>query len=165
MSSIVKPENLRGIIYLVDASTLTTSSTEEQSGLTEAAQYLHDLLLVLQKRQTSSKSSKGPSDTPVLIAANKLDLFTALPKTHVKTALEAELTKLRATKSRGLIDSGVGIDEQLDEEETLGGNGEGRFTFGLMEEYNISVEVAGGHVLGGDGPETEEIWDWIGEHL
>lgn len=165
MSSIVAPENLRGIIYVVDASALTTSSIEEQAGLTEAAQYLHDLLLVLQKRQTSSKSSKGPSDTPVLIAANKLDLFTALPKTHVKTALEAELTKLRTTKSRGLVDSGVGIDEQIEEEEQLGGNGEGRFTFSLLEEYNISVEVAGCNALGDSGADTREVWDWIGEHL
>ncbi|KAB8349717.1 hypothetical protein FH972_023732 [Carpinus fangiana] len=165
VNQIVKPENLRGIIYLVDASTLSTSSGDEHTGLTEAAQYLYDLLLILQKKHTTSKTSKGPSETPVLIAANKLDLFTALPKSHVRTALETELTKLRSTKSKGLIDSGVGMDDQTNEEESLGGDGEGRFTFALMEEYNIPVSVAGGNVLGGQGEDTKEFWDWIGEHL
>lgn len=165
VSGIAKPHHLRGIIFVVDASALSAGSGEENGGLTETAQYLHDLLIILQKRHTAAKSSKGPSSTPVLILANKLDLFTALPAKLVKTALEQELTKLRTTKSKGLLDSGVGMDEQADDEDILGGGGEGKFEFSLMEEYNVPVHVAGASVAGEGGANISEIWAWIAECL
>lgn len=103
---------------------------------------------------------------PILIAANKLDLFTALPTKLVKNCLESELTKLRNTKAKGLLDSGIGLDDDLEDREVLGGSGEGKFDFSLLEEYNIAVEVSGGNVLSSDGSsDVKEWWDWIGRHL
>lgn len=167
LSNIVDPQNLKGIIFMVDATTLSTDAGEEaQGGLTEAAEYLYDMLLALQKRYTSSKSSKGASETPILIAPNKLDLFTALPTRLVKSALELEMTKLRNTRSTGLLDSGIGMDDDAAEErDMLGGGGEGKFEFGLMEEYNIPIEVIGGNVLGADGADVEKWWEWLANHL
>ncbi|KAI9719328.1 MAG: hypothetical protein M1828_006229 [Chrysothrix sp. TS-e1954] len=161
---MIKPQNLKGLIFIVDAAALSTSS--ESDGLTEAAQFLHDILLALQKRHTSAKSSRGPPEMPVLIVANKLDLFTALPAKLVKKNLETEISKLRNTKSRGLVDSGIGMDDHtLDDQEMLGGNGEGKFDFGLMEEYNVQIEVLGGSVFGTNGPDTRDWWQWISRYL
>ena len=146
---------------MVDAASL---SAEE--GLTEAAEYLHQILLTLQKRYTESKTSKGPKAVPVLVAANKLDLFTALPPSLVKSKLEAEITKVRDTKAKGLLSADVDADTGADEEtEWLGDGGEGSFEFRQMEHVNVPVEIVGGSVKGDDGPEIAKWWDWIGQQL
>lgn len=167
MTNIVSPNNVKGIVFVVDAATLSSSAVDtEDDNLTETAQYLHDILLVLQKRHTSSKTSKGPAEMPILVAANKLDLFTALPAKLVKRALEDEITKLRNTRSKGLLDSGIGMGEDADDDrDVLGGGGEGRFEFELMEEYNIRIQVIGGNVLGSENAEVASWWDWVGRHL
>ena len=164
-----KPQNLKGIIFMVDAADLSSggSGAGETEGLRQAAEYLHDLLLVLQKRATGTKSSKGPRQLPVLVAANKLDLFTALPAPLVKTALEAEITDVRNSRNKGLLDSGVGMNE-LDigeEKEWLGDGGEEKFEFAQMEEVGVSMTVAGGNVLGADGSDVKQWWNWIGSNL
>jgi len=153
---------------VVDAADISTSSSGAgNEALRQAAEYLHDLLLLLQKRSTSSKSTRGPKELPVLVAANKLDLFTALPAPLVKTALESEITNVRSSRGKGLLDSGIGMND-LDigeEKEWLGDGGEGRFEFSQMEEVNVSVSVAGGNVLGSDGPDVKQWWDWIAGYL
>lgn len=165
LENVLKPQNMKGIIFLVDASALS-SDTEDTTALTETAQYLHDILLMLQSRHTSAKTSKVAAETSVMIAANKLDLFTALPAKLVKSSLEAEITKLRNTKSKGLLDSGIGMDDNgMEDQEILGGAGEGKFEFKLMDEYNVHVEVVGGNVLGSSGDDTAKWWDWIGRQL
>lgn len=158
---------------MLDATTLSSESSDDSSakGLTEAAEYLHDILLTLQKRHTTSKTSKGPSSIPVLIASNKLDLFTAIPTNLVKSKLENEISNLRSSRSKGLLDSGVGMDgdEGMEDREVLGGGGEGGFTFGLLEEYGVEVSVVGGNVLaaGGEGlgSDVGGWWGWIAERL
>ena len=166
--NIMKPQNLRGIIFVVDAADLSSSEIGTgNSSLRQAAEYLHDLLLLLQKRATSSKSSKGPRELPVLIAANKLDLFTALPAQLVATSLESEITNVRNSRNKGLLDSGIGMSD-LDigeEREWLGDGGEGRFKFSQMEEVNVSVSVAGGNVQGSEGSDVKKWWAWIGSNL
>lgn len=153
---------------MVDAADISTSSSGAgNEALRQAAEYLHDLLLLLQKRSTSSKSTRGPKELPVLVAANKLDLFTALPAPLVKTALESEITNVRSSRGKGLLDSGIGMND-LDigeEKEWLGDGGEGKFEFSQMEEVNVSVSVAGGNVLGSDGPDVKQWWDWIAGYL
>lgn len=153
---------------MVDAADISTSSaTAGNEPLRQAAEYLHDLLLLLQKRSTSSKSTRVPKELPVLVAANKLDLFTALPAPLVKLALESEITKVRSSRGKGLLDSGIGMNDLDigDEKEWLGDGGEGKFEFSQMEEVNVSVIVAGGNVLGTDGPDVKHWWDWIGSNL
>ena len=161
-STLSAPGAFKGLIFVVDSAALSSPS-----GLTEAATYLHDVLLLLQKRHTGAKTSKGPVGLPVLIAANKLDLFTALPPQLVKKYLEEEITKIRSTRAKGLLDSGIGIEDHGEEREWLGEGGEGSFRFDQMQEAEIEVRIAGGNVLGegADRARVEEWWTWIGENM
>jgi hypothetical protein len=161
--NLTSTSNLRGVIYVVDATTLGAG----EEGLREAADYLHDLLIVMQKFMGEGKSSKAPKELPILIAANKMDLFTALPAALVKSSLEREITKVRVSRSKGLLDSGVGLGDEQDEEKDdwLGEMGSEDFKFSQMEEFDISVEVAGGNVLGADGASTESWWRWVADRL
>ncbi|KAL8949189.1 MAG: hypothetical protein Q9222_004684 [Ikaeria aurantiellina] len=164
IDSISKPQNIHGIIFLVDAVDLSSSGGSggaSEGGLKQTSEYLHSILLQLQKQVTSSKPRKP---IPVLIAANKLDLFTALPAPLVKSTLESEITKVRALASKGLSDStnkNLDIDE---EREWLGEvNGDdGKFEFSQLREFDIQVEVRGGNVIGAEGADVREWWDWIG---
>jgi len=174
LDSLVRPQNVKGIIFLVDAADLASSSatgTAADTGLREAAEYLHDILLLLQKRATTGaggKAARTPAEMPVLVAANKLDLFTALPATLVKGVLEAEITKVRSSRAKGLLDSGIGMGEMGDvdeERDWLGDGGEGKFEFSQMEEVNVSVTVAGGSVTGSEGADVAKWWEWIGSQL
>jgi signal recognition particle receptor subunit beta len=161
LSNITNPQNLKGLIFVVDAAAL--SSGDE--GLRQTADYLHDTLLLLQKRMSNAKSAKKLKEIPVMIAANKMDLFTALPAPLVKSTLEAEITKVRASRSKGLLDSGIGMGDGDDEKDDwLGEMGSTDFKFSQMEEFDVLIEVAGGNVTGGD-PTVEKWWKWIGDRL
>ncbi|KAK8210220.1 hypothetical protein M8818_003708 [Zalaria obscura] len=153
---------LSGLIFVVDSAALSSAN-----GLTEAATYLHDLLLALQKRHTSAKTSKGPKTLNVLVAANKQDLFTALPAQLVRKNLEREITKVRDTRAKGLLDSGVGGDEDEEEREWLGEGGEGAFEFRQMEECGVEVQVVGGNVRaeGDEAPHVQNWWAWVAENM
>ena len=154
---------------MVDAADIssTSSGSSSNEALRQTAEYLHDLLLLLQKR-ANTKTSRAPAELPVLVAANKLDLFTALPAPLVKTALEAEITNIRNSRNKGLLDSGIGmdsIDGAGEEREWLGEGGDGKFEFAQMEESNVRVSVVGGNVVGAEGADVQAWWGWIGENL
>ena len=157
------PRNLKGIIFVVDSATLSS----QDGGLREAADYLHDILLQLQKRLTTSRTSKAPQRLPVLIAAHKTDLFTALPPILVKKSLEAEITHVRDSRAGGLLDSGVGASDigSGGEKEWLGERGEGGFDFKQMEDSNVEVKVEGGFTMGGDRVDVDRYWNWIGSNI
>jgi signal recognition particle receptor subunit beta len=163
--NIIKPHNIKGIIFMVDAADLSGGQGDE--GLRQTAEYLHDLLLLLQTRSTKAKSSRAPQELPVLIAANKLDLFTALPAVLVKTSLESEITKIRTSRDKGLFDSGVDMNEMDagEEKDWLGGGSDGKFEFSQLEEFNVPVTILGGNVVGPNRPDVEKWWDWIGSNL
>ncbi|KAI0971045.1 signal recognition particle receptor beta subunit-domain-containing protein [Xylaria arbuscula] len=148
---------LRGILYVLDAATLDDS-------LTDAATYLYQVLLALQKRAGSGRTSRSPNSVHILVAANKLDLFTALPASLVRSNLEAELGRIRQSRSKGLLDSGVGTDEIGSEEQDswLGEYGSEKFTFAQMREFDIEVDVVGGSVLEGN---VDKWWDWISSRI
>ncbi len=153
---------IRGIIFVVDSSVLDASDV---SVLRDTASYLHDVLLTLQRRVTGKGTSKAKTDISVLIAANKQDLFTALPAGAVKDRLQTEIERVRSSRSKGL--SSVGQEVSEDEEEVLGGGGEEKFNFKLMEaEYRINVEVVGGAVKGEEAGKGVRNWEeWIGSLL
>lgn len=161
-----KAKAVKGIIFVVDAAALA-----EEAALNEAAEYLHDVLLSLQKRYTEATSSKGPSEIPVLIAANKMDLFTALPPSLVKLQLEKAIGEVRNSRARALKDAGPtllhgGDDGHVEEEkEWLGEGGEGAFAFAMMAECGVSVEVRGGNVMGKEEAGVGAWWAWIAEQL
>jgi signal recognition particle receptor subunit beta len=148
---------LRGVMYVLDAATLDDS-------LADAATYLYDVLLALQKRAGSGRTSRSPNAVHVLIAANKLDLFTALPASLVRSNLEAELGRIRQSRSKGLLDSGVGTDDIGSEEQDnwLGEYGSEKFAFGQLREFDIEVDVIGGSVLEGS---IDKWWDWISSRI
>lgn len=167
----------KGIIFVVDSASLSSSTTDGEPNklLAETAEYLHDTLLILQKQYAEAKSSKIKQETPLLIAANKLDLFTSLPANVVKATLENEITRIRETRANGLlsvgtIGKGEGLgsteEEEPDEEkDVLGGTSEGKFDFTTMREWNLEVVVVGGNVLGEEGPGVDGWWNWIAEQI
>ncbi|KAI4868783.1 P-loop containing nucleoside triphosphate hydrolase protein [Hypoxylon rubiginosum] len=153
----IASSTLKGIVYVLDAATL-------DEYLADAATYLYDVLLTLQKRTGAGKTSKTPNAIHVLVAVNKLDLFTALPATLVKSNLEAELGRIRQSRSKGLLDSGVGVDEIGSEEQDgwLGEYGSEKFSFRQMLEFDIELDVVGGSVLEGN---VDKWWDWISARI
>ncbi|KAF5021268.1 hypothetical protein F66182_6666 [Fusarium sp. NRRL 66182] len=159
VGKLTRTEKLKAVVFLVDAAALG-----EPDILAPTAAYLYDVLLYLQKRATVSTKSK--SAIPILVAANKMDLFTALPSTLVKTNLEAELTRIRASRSKGLLDSGVGSDDigSEDQDSWLGEYGSSKFTFSQLQEFDIDVDVLPGNVTG-DGPGAEKWWWWIAQRI
>ena len=152
---------------MIDAADISTGSLDaaENEKVRQTAEYLHDLLLLLQRRVSNRKTTQGQRAIPFLIAANKQDLFTAIPAHLVKLALEKEITKIRSSRSKGLLDSGIGMNDMGEERETLGDLSENSFEFSQMEEYHVTVKVAGGNIVGSDVPDTRQWWDWIGEQL
>lgn len=170
MSSTKDPQSkVRGVVFVVDTAALSHDET-----LRDTASYLHDVLLVLQKRALSKgKSSlKAAGEIPLLIAANKQDLFTALPPGSVREKLESEIDRIRKSKSKGLMDASVDSGTGEGEDEMLGNdNVQDKFTFKLLEEeVGISVDVAGGAVKGDDDDEKlgsgVRRWEeWIGQCL
>ncbi|KAJ9161523.1 Srp receptor beta subunit [Coniochaeta hoffmannii] len=153
---------LKAVVFVLDAADPDTLSTD-------GAEYLYDVLLALQKRTGSGKTSRAPHAVPVLVAANKLDLFTALPAALVRSRLEAELARIRRTRSKGLLGASVGADE-LDAapeegDDWLGEYGSDKFSFGQMREFDVDVDVIGGNVLGEGGPGVDKWWSWIADKI
>jgi len=159
LSQIQNP-TLRGIIFVVDSSVLDAS---ESTASRDTAVYLHDALLALQRRKAAAKTR---TEIPVLIAANKQDLFTALPVGAVRERLQAEIERVRTSKRKGLSTVGQDTDAET-EADVLGGGGEERFSFKLMaEEYEINIDVVGGAVKGEEAGKGVRRWEeWIGASL
>jgi signal recognition particle receptor subunit beta len=145
---------------VVDAASLGSGDT---GPLKDAAAYLHDVLLHLQRKKAGKGSSKAKAEISVLIAANKQDLFTALPPGAVRERLETEIERVRQSKSKRLVDVGDNREDD-DEDGMLGGGGEDKFRFKMLEdEYGIKVELAGGAVRGEEAGKGVERWEhWIG---
>ncbi|PHH66164.1 hypothetical protein CDD81_227 [Ophiocordyceps australis] len=158
LGKLARAEKLCAVVFMVDAAALS-----ERDALASTASYLYDVLLHLQKR-ASAKS--GKSAIPLLVAANKMDLFTALPATVVKAQLEAELTRIRASKSKGLLDSGVGNEDIGSEEhdDWLGEYGSKNFAFDQMREFNLDIDLVGGSVLA-EGADVDKWWWWIAQRV
>lgn len=150
---------LKAVVFVVDAAALS-----EPAALAEAAAYLYEVLLALQRRMGATKTSKAPYAIPVLVAANKTDLFTALPAKLVKNNLEKELGRIRRTRSKGLLDSGVGQEELAaggeEADDWLGEYGSGDFKFDQMREFDTEVYVISGNIIG-DGPGVDAWWKWM----
>ena len=161
---------LAGVIFVIDAASadISSSSTSASidgshrdgakkkgnSSFNDAASYLHDSLLILQKKE----------NIPVLIAANKSDLFTAVPVSAAKAALEREITAVRRTRTSGLLDSAVGADDAVNED-WLGDENDGDFTFEQLRNVDVPVEVLAGNVVGSDGPGINDWWNWIAAQM
>lgn len=164
-----KAHKLQGVVYMVDSAALgEEAGSDSDAGLAGAAAFLYDVLLILQKRMGASNSSKAPETIPVLIAANKADLFTALPAPLIKAQLEAELGRIRTTRSKGLLDSGVGVDDvdvgaAAEDDDWLGEYGSKAFSFAQLREFDIDIDVIAGSVVGTPG--VDKWWTWIAQKI
>lgn len=121
---------------------------------------------------TGKSSSKAGATIPILVAANKQDLFTALPPGSIRQKLELEIDRIRKTRQKGLMDASASSELNEDEDEILGGDdGRDTFTFQALEDdIGIKVEVIGGFTKaeGGDADGATGIrkWEeWIGRRL
>jgi signal recognition particle receptor subunit beta len=162
-----------GIIFVVDAANLSNEDAAAAGGLREAAGYLHDVLLALQKQVARGARRRG---VQVMVAANKMDLFTALPAGMARASLEAEISRQRSTRARGIAGvgsagKGEGLDagadpvgEEVEESDVLAGEAEGKFEFARMAEWGVEVVVLGGSAAGEEAS-VEKWWGWIAEHV
>ncbi|KAF7845918.1 hypothetical protein BT93_L0044 [Corymbia citriodora subsp. variegata] len=150
-----------GIVFMIDSTSLDPIDSQASQ---DTLMYLHDTLLKCQLSRKST-SKRDSNDLPVLIAANKQDLFTALPEKQVRKVLELELERVRQSRRKG-ISSVDKKEEEDDDEAVLGGGGE-MFSFKeLEEEYGVSVDVLGGSVRSDDGGRGTGKWEaWIGSCL
>lgn len=154
---------LRGVIFMVDTAALV-----DETNLRDTATYLHDALLVLQKWTLGKgkSSTKRVAEVPVLVAANKQDLFTSLPPGSVREKLEAEIDRIRKSKTKSLMDASMDAGLDADEDVLGDDDAQGTFSFKLLEEVGVRVDVVGGAVK---GDQQEELgsgvrrWEeWIG---
>ncbi|KKY23023.1 putative srp receptor beta subunit [Phaeomoniella chlamydospora] len=162
--------SLYGVIFVIDSSALDTSPTY----LTDAATYLHSILItLLQRRRTKSKLSKLSRERhiPILLAANKQDLFTSLPAGTVKERLEKEIQRIRESRRRGVVGVDVDADGNFganddDEFEEMLETGERGFSFRALadeEGADLKVEALGGCVVGEEMGKGVRRWEeWIG---
>ncbi|KAK9492909.1 signal recognition particle receptor beta subunit-domain-containing protein [Lipomyces doorenjongii] len=142
---------IHGVLYVVDASAM---SRPEQ--LREAAEYLYDILRITER-------VRGGTD--VLVAANKSELFTAVPAKRLRTLLETELDKIRESRAKSVGKVGAGSDKHdsddgdEDDGAVVGGSGwlgrrgeKGSFR---LEDLETDVMVIDGSVDNG------KIHPWI----
>ena len=110
------------------------------------------------------RSSKTSRKLPVLIAMNKMDLFTALPLQKAQLVLEAELARIHSTSSQTLWDSAkpefdhsIGEDDWLSKDRAF-------LRFSQMDKISLEVSVVGGVASGAEGSNID-IWkSWIVTH-
>lgn len=91
---------IHGVLFVVDASAMS-----KPEKLREAAEYLYDILRITER-------VRGGTD--ILIAANKSELFTAVPAKRLRSLLETEFQKIRESRARTV--GKVGSDEKDDDD-------------------------------------------------
>lgn len=97
-----------------------------------------------------------------------MDLFTALPAGMVQKALELEISEVRNSRERGLLDSSAKVGNELGpepEQEWLGDGGESVFAFEQMLDVGVDVTVLGGVLQGGETADVQAWWRWIADQL
>ncbi|KAI9315187.1 signal recognition particle receptor beta subunit-domain-containing protein [Dichotomocladium elegans] len=96
----------RSIVFLVDSTTIARQ-------VREVGEYLYN---VLAERKVQQQS------IPVLIVCNKADMITALPKEKIIQRLEAEMNRLRSTRTAAVEKQATDGNEE--QEAFLGYEGE-----------------------------------------
>ncbi|KAK9473816.1 signal recognition particle receptor beta subunit-domain-containing protein [Dipodascopsis tothii] len=135
-------ESLLGVVFVVDASAMARPEAAHA-----AAQYLYDILALTERRRGGAS---------VLVAANKAELFTAVPAKRLRSLLEDEITKIARTKARavsGVERSALGAAADDDDAPALWAGAPGApFRFEVLES---EVTALSGSV------ETGKIEPWV----
>ncbi|KAI5794006.1 signal recognition particle receptor beta subunit-domain-containing protein [Pyronema domesticum] len=146
-------KDTRGVVFVVDSGV--------QEEWTDAAEYLHDVLLKIQKLQDTQGNKR--EEFNVLVACNKSDLFTAKPaqgKEGIKQTLEREIAVVSATRRRGIVGAG---EEESDEDQCLATDEDGKFKFESLQEFGIQVVFKSGSTIGNGW--RQSMGEWLGESL
>ncbi|KAG0075769.1 hypothetical protein BGZ93_005638 [Podila epicladia] len=124
----------RSIVFVVDSATVARQTRV-------LAEYLYDIL---------SNKFAQEEKIPVLIACNKSDLLTAFKKERIQTMLEAEINKLRQTRTAALDTQ----DMEGNENVFLGFEGQD-FSFQDLENEVEFIECSA------ENKDIEGVKDWI----
>ena len=133
-----------GVMFMLDSAVLSSQTVS-----TDTVEYLYEVLLVLQRKYSSSAGSSIASInlTPVLIACNKSDLFTALPSSKISILLQAELGRIKESRKNGLLNAGVDEDGgELEGDDILGDNVADQIKWEGLREFGLDVSVQAGSV-------------------
>ncbi|KAK6348289.1 hypothetical protein TWF718_006095 [Orbilia javanica] len=146
LDTIIQPtESCIGVVYVLDSAVLST-----QARITDTAEYLYELLLAIQKRYAVlSESTTSTEPIPLLIACNKNDLFTALPSTKISNLLQTELSRMKETKRKGLLNAGAGENDDEDMDHVLGDETSDQITWDGLKEFGVEISVQSGSVKSG----------------
>ncbi|KAK9481118.1 signal recognition particle receptor beta subunit-domain-containing protein [Lipomyces japonicus] len=101
----------KGVVFVIDAGAVSRPEK-----LREAAEYLYDVLQITEK-------TRGGID--ILVAANKSELFTAVPAKRLRSLFETELDKIRKSRAKsvgkvGGEKQGQNENEEVDDAEWPG---------------------------------------------
>ncbi|KAF9327994.1 hypothetical protein BG006_008767 [Podila minutissima] len=124
----------RSIVFVVDSATVARQTRV-------LAEYLYEIL---------SNKFAQEEKIPVLIACNKSDLLTAFKKERIQTMLEAEINKLRQTRTAALDTQ----DSEGNENVFLGFEGQD-FSFQDLENEVEFIECSA------ENKDIEGVKDWI----
>ncbi|KAG0191885.1 hypothetical protein DFQ28_010671 [Apophysomyces sp. BC1034] len=125
----------RAIVFVVDSSTVNRS-------IRSVAEYLYNIL---------SNPQTQKQRIPVLIACNKADKVMALPKQRIQQLLEAEMNRLRATRT-------AAVDQQaseMHEQEAFLGYEDEDLQFAHLEN-DVSFETCSV-----EKEEMDEVTEWL----
>lgn len=136
---LISESNLKAVVFVIDAA----------DGLEAIKESAKSLVPILEITESSL--------VPVLIAANKFDLFSAISVTKITSLLEQEISELRDTRQQ-TVSSSEDDNWNGNEKEFLGVDGK-KFEFSDLES---EVEVLDGSVKTG----RTQKWDsWLGQFL
>lgn len=161
--------NLKGIIYMIDSSSVNIN---DDTNLESIVKFLYNLFSI---------TERTPNGVDFLIAINKTDLFDSIPVHKIKTKLELEINKLIRHEIEN-VEKTSGIDDNVNENGNNNGNsvngdnndginsdslrafwmsvvGSGNFTFDKLEG---NVDFIGGSVLKN---KTNQWENWIDEKV
>uniref|UniRef100_A0A060TAI6 Signal recognition particle receptor subunit beta n=1 Tax=Blastobotrys adeninivorans TaxID=409370 RepID=A0A060TAI6_BLAAD len=129
---------IRGIVFVID-------SAAGAQAISQAASFLYWLL---------QKVEKKAGGIAILVAANKGDVFNALPVTKLRDTLEKEIDALRSARSKGVGD----VDLNEDDEDGSWIGLEGQFHFKDLES---EFAVMDGSVT---ASRTSKWDNWVQQH-